>query len=33
MIDGGAQMESNIVQHLSVLRRELGDRVLAEEPS
>ena len=28
MIHGRAQIESNIVQHLSALRRELGDRVL-----
>ena len=28
MIHGRAQIESNILQHLSALRRELGDRVL-----
>jgi hypothetical protein len=28
MIHGRSQIESNIVQHLSALRRELGDRVL-----
>ena len=27
-IGGRAQMESNVLQHLSALRRELGDRVL-----
>jgi hypothetical protein len=28
MIHGRSQIESNILQHLSALRRELGDRVL-----
>ena len=28
MVHGRSQIESNIVQHLSALRRELGDRVL-----
>ena len=28
MIHGRAQIESNVLQHLSALRRELGDRVL-----
>jgi septation ring formation regulator EzrA len=28
MVYGRSQIESNIVQHLSALRRELGDRVL-----
>jgi hypothetical protein len=27
-IGGRAQIESNVLQHLSALRRELGDRVL-----
>jgi hypothetical protein len=28
MIHGRSQIESNVLQHLSALRRELGDRVL-----
>ena len=28
MVHSTAQIESNVVQHLSALRRELGDRVL-----
>jgi hypothetical protein len=28
MINGRAQIESDVLQHLSALRRELGDRVL-----
>jgi len=28
IIHGGPQIEANILQHLSALRRELGDRVL-----